>query len=122
MSGCSSFRSLERRFSFGDPIFLKNTLSPNGESRIIVYHYDNGATGYSRAFWAITPEKFQDYNLVEYELPDGYKTEGWTNENEIMISKWKPYYYIEEKVDIKTGDLFNGVKVKLVENSDDKKE
>jgi hypothetical protein len=122
LNGCFFFENVERRVSDENFIMLENVLSPNGKNRILIYQYDNGGFGYGRAFWAAVPSDFQNLNLVEYELPDGYKTEGWTSENELKISKWKPYYYIEKEVDIKTGDVFKGIKVKLVENTEDNRE
>ena len=116
MNGCAFFETIERRVSDENFIMLENTPSPNGKFRILIFQYDTGGFGYSRVFWAITPSEFENLNLVECELPDGYRTEGWTNENELLISKWKPYYYIEKEVDIETGEVFKDVKVRLIEN------
>jgi len=94
---------------------LENTPSPNKQYRILIYHYDIGAFGYSRAFWAVTPYSYNDLNLIDYELPDGYLTKGWSEQNELLVERWEPYYYREKIVELKTGDLFQGVRIKLVE-------
>lgn len=77
-SGCllSLFEEeAERRATDEHFILLGNEVAPDGKSRIIVYQYDTGAFGYSRVWWAITPESFQELNLVKFELPDGYIAE-----------------------------------------------
>lgn len=105
----------ERHITDSGFIMLENTLSPNQQNRILVYHYDIGATGYSRAFWAITPTDFQTLNLSPYELPDGYMAAGWSDEGELLVKKWEPYYYRQKFGELATGNFFKGVKVQLVE-------
>jgi hypothetical protein len=58
---------------------------------------------------------YSDLNLAEYELPDGYRTTAWSKQNEVLVEKWEPYYYRENLAELKTGDIFKGVKVRLVE-------
>lgn len=111
----------ERRASDQHFILLGNELAPDGMSRIITYQYDTGAFGYSRTWSAITPESFQELNLVKFELPDGYIAEGWSPENELLISKWIPYYFAEgevRKVELETGDKLHGRKIRIVERTE----
>jgi len=114
------FSETPRRVTDPDFIMLENTLSPNQQYRILIYHYDTGAFGYSRAWWAITPNLYQDIDLTEYELPDGYMTKGWSEQNEILVEKWELYYYRQKLGELKTGDIFQGVKVKLIETPNSK--
>jgi hypothetical protein len=95
----------------------RNTLSPNGRNRIVIYQHDNGALGYGRIFWSVTAENVNGIDLSRFTLPDGYRAEGWTADNELEVSKWQPYYGIRESREIRNGDLFNGVKVRMVENN-----
>jgi hypothetical protein len=94
-------------------VMLSDTISPNKKNKIIEYQFDHGGMGYSRVFWAIVPTDQEKFNLEEYLLPDGYKARGWTKENNALIEKWKPYYYKSEKVDLKSGDKFNGVTIQI---------
>jgi hypothetical protein len=109
------FSETPRQVTDPDFIMLENILSPNQQHRILIYHYDTGSFGCSRAWWAVTPNSFQDIDLTEYELPDGYMTKGWSEQNEILVEKWEPYYYRQKLGELKTDDIFQGVKVKLIE-------
>jgi hypothetical protein len=82
----------------------------------VIYQHDTGALGYGRVFWAVTPENLNGTDLTKFELPDGYRAEGWTDDGELEISKWKPYYGIRDSRDVNEGDLFNGIKVRIVKN------
>jgi len=92
-------------------VLISEKESPNDEYKIIEYQFDNGALGYSRLFWAIIPSNNTKIDLYKYLLPDGYKATAWTNENAAIIEKWEPYYYKSEELDLKSGDIFNGVKI-----------
>src|SRR5438105_2276742 len=94
----------ERRATDPDFILLENIVSANQQFRILVYHYDTGAFGYSRAFWAVTPLDYHKLNLADYELPDGYEAKGWSEQNELLVQKWEPYYYRQKLGELKTGD------------------
>jgi hypothetical protein len=54
------------------------------------------------------------FRAINYELPDGYTTNGWTVDDESIVEKWEPYYYRQKLCELKDGDIFNGVKVKMV--------
>lgn len=95
----------------------RNTVSPDGRSRIVIYQHDTGALGYGRVFWAVTPANVDSVDLTKFKLPDGYRAEGWTVENELKVSRWQPYYGIRDNREIREGDLFNGIEVKFVENN-----
>jgi hypothetical protein len=119
--GCSFVfaEKIERRARDEGFVMLRNELSPNGFHRLLIYQYDTGAFGYSRVWWAVTPENYSELDLVVYELPDGYLAKGWTMNGRLQISKWRPYYFTEgekETVSIQSGDSFRGVTVELVEN------
>src|SRR5216117_505550 len=49
--GCGSSA---RRSTDPDFILRVNSMSPNGELRLLEYQYDIGALGYSRTWWAVT--------------------------------------------------------------------
>jgi hypothetical protein len=104
----------QRHLTDNDCIVEENTLSPNKKFRLLIYRFDAGAFGDGRIFWAVTPADATNPNLVNYELPDGYQADGWTADNELIVKKWEPYYYREKLGELRTGDTFNGVKVKLV--------
>lgn len=95
----------------------RNEPSPNGNSRIVVYQHDTGALGYGRVIWTVTPANIDGLDLAKFKLPDAYRAEGWTNESDLQVSKWNPYYYLQDYRELRDGDFFNGVKVKLVENN-----
>lgn len=90
-------------------VMLENEPSQDGESRLLMFQYDTGAFGYSRVFWAVTPYDYTGLNLAKYTLPDGYKGVGWTEEGELIVEEWEPYYFVDRKRDLKTGDTFKGV-------------
>ena len=118
ITACDIFDKEERRVTDDAFIMMENTPSPDGQHRILVYQYDTGAFGYSRVWWAITPDEYRDLNLVDYEIPDGYKTVGWSNEGESLVIKWEPYYYRQKLGELNTGDVFKGVKVRLVQKNE----
>ncbi|ALJ00731.1 hypothetical protein [Rufibacter tibetensis] len=94
-------------------ILLTDSISPDKKHRIVEYQFDHGAHGYSRVFWAIAPTSKEKVNLRDYNLPDGYKSKGWTIGNEAVLEKWEPYYYKEEEVLLKSGDQYKGVTLQL---------
>ena len=97
-----------------DCIVMENMLSPNKKFRLLTYRFDAGAFGDGRVFWAVTPADAINPNLVNYELPDGYQTIGWTVDNELKVEKWEPYYRRQKLGELKDGDIFDGVKIKIV--------
>ena len=94
-------------------VLISEVTSNNKKFKIVEYHFDQGGLGYSRVFWAITPAENGKLNHGDYLLPDGYKALSWTGDNEALIEKWEPYYYKDEEVDLKTGDTFNDVKIRV---------
>jgi hypothetical protein len=96
-----------------DFVLISETESNNKKFKIVEYHFDHGAFDYSRTFWSITPTDNEKLNLGDYLLPDGYKAVSWSTDNEAVIEKWEPYYYKDKEVDLKTGDVFNGVKIRV---------
>lgn len=94
-------------------VLLTDSISPSGQFRYYEYQFDHGGYGYSRVFWAVTANTEEVLNLKEYNLPDGYRIIGWAGLNELQIEKWKPYYHIEEEVELKDGSIFKNVKLRL---------
>lgn len=103
-----------RRSTDKDFILLESEISSNQKSTLLVYQYDTGALGFSRKWWAVVPVKYDDKNLAEYELPDGYKAIGWADNGDLLVKKWEPYYYLDENIDLVTGDFLNGVRMKII--------
>ncbi len=119
--GCGSSA---RRSTDPDFILRVNSMSPNGELRLLEYQYDIGALGYSRTWWAVTPPRFEGLDLTPYEMPYGYMAVGWSPANELLVESWKPYYYSDCTLafsgitmqlctppTLSTGDLFQGARV-----------
>src|SRR5437773_12462978 len=84
--GCGSSA---RRSTDPDFILRVNSMSPNGELRLLEYQYDIGALGYSRTWWAVTPPRFEGLDLTPYEMPYGYMAVGWSPANELLVESWK---------------------------------
>ncbi len=118
ITACDIFDKEERRVTDDAFIMMEDIVSPDGQHRILVYQYDTGAFGYSRVWWTVTPNEYRDLNLADYEIPDGYKAVGWSNEGELLVSKWEPYYYRQKLGELNTGDVFMDVKVRLVQKSE----
>ena len=81
--GCGSSA---RRSTDPDFILRVNSMSPNGELRLLEYQYDIGALGYSRTWWAVTPPRFEGLDLTPYEMPYGYMAVGWSPANELLVT------------------------------------
>ncbi len=94
----------------------RNTLSPNGSFRIVIYQHDKGALGYGRVIWTVTPANLDRVDLTKFKLPDGYRTENWTKDSDLEISRWEPYYFLQDYRELRDGDSFHGVSVRLIEN------
>ena len=90
LAGCggNSRRSTDPNF-----ILRANSVSPNGERRLLEYQYDTGALGYSRTWWAVSPPEFEGLDLEQYEMPYGYMAVGWSPAGDLLVESWKPYYY-----------------------------
>lgn len=96
-------------------VLLANEMSPDQRHMALTYQYDQGALGFSRIWWAVAPKKFEDVNLADFELPDGYKISGWDEENgDLLVIKWEPYYDQEEYVDLSTENTLHGVHIRVV--------
>jgi hypothetical protein len=106
--------SARRRSTDPDFLLLERHPSPDNRFTLLVYRYDTGALGYSRVWWAVTPRNYEGVNLEPYELPDGYIAVGWAPTGELEVRPWTPYYYIQTKRTLKSGDEFRGVKVTLL--------
>lgn len=94
-------------------VLLKSQVSPNKKFQFFEYQFNNGGFGYSRVFWSVIKNDSTIFKLEKGLLPDGYKAIEWADGNELLIEKWEPYYHKDEEVELKFGDLVNGVKLKL---------
>ncbi len=66
-----------------DFIEISREYSPNKEKVILVYNYDTGAFGYSRAFTAILDANNLENNLLPNNLPDKYYNAKWLDNNTV---------------------------------------
>lgn len=96
-----------------DFILLSDQTSPNRRHRLLEYHFDHGAHGYSRIFWAIIPTNTDTtkIDLTDYILPDGYKAISWRSTGEAVIEKWEPYYSKDDGTVLNTGDMYLGIRI-----------
>ena len=92
-------------------VLLADSIAPDGSKKYFEYCFDHGVFGYSRVFWSVINSKDTNADLSEGLLPDGYKTVGWTNNRELIVEKWTPYYYKSDSVELKSGMQFNGTKI-----------
>lgn len=104
----------EHSLKEADFVLISESISPNKKHRYYEYQFDNGGFGYSRVFWAVIENKETEFDLEKGLIPDGFKIKGWTNENELILEKWKPYYEIK-KTELKSGTELNGVTITLAE-------
>ena len=95
-------------------VLISKSISPNKKHKYYEYQFDNGGFGYSRVFWSVIENNENKADLENGLIPDEFKIVGWTNENELILKKWKPYYGIN-KTELKNGIELNGVKITLTE-------
>lgn len=102
-----------------DPAFvlLESEPSPDGLHVRLAYKFDIGATGYSRLWWAVVPADHARVNLVEYELPAGFKATGWTGSGTLIVEAWDPYYFHDRRVELESGDILHGVTILMPERT-----
>ena len=102
-----------------DPAFvlLESEPSPDGLHVRLAYRFDIGATGYSRVWWAVVPADHAGINLVEHELPAGFKARGWTGSGSLIVEAWDPYYFHDRRVELKSGDTVHGVRILIPERA-----
>ena len=95
-------------------VLISESISPNKKHKYYEYQFDNGGFGYSRVFWSVVENNENTSDLEKGLIPDGFKIVGWTNENELILKKWEPYYEVK-KTELKKGIELNGVKITLTE-------
>ncbi len=95
-------------------IIYRDETSSDSTHRLISYQYNFGAAGETRMWWAVLPYECEGLELRGYDLPDGYKAIAWSDKNELLVQKWDPYYYMSDTVELNTGDIFKGVRIKIV--------
>lgn len=102
--------------SLADPniVLLRSQKAPNGTHEFYEYQFDNGGLGNSRVFWSVKTHESTSLNLEKGLLPDGYKIIDWTESNELLITKWTPYYSVDAEIELSDGDIINGVSLKLI--------
>ncbi|MDO1451866.1 hypothetical protein Q0590_36695 [Rhodocytophaga aerolata] len=101
-----------------DFVLISDSTSPDKKFIIVEYQFDHGGHGYSRLFWAITPLDYKTLDLSDYKLPDGYKAKGWNEDNSVLIEKWEPYYYKQESVNLKSGDVYKGISIRIINDKE----
>jgi len=97
-------------------ILIEEKISNNKTHKLITFKFHITGLGYSRIYWAIIPANYIVYerlDLSDYLLPEGYMGIGWSKDNELVIEEWRPYYYMGRNRNLKNGDIFKGVKIKL---------
>lgn len=95
-------------------VLISESISPNKNYKYYEYQFDNGGFGYSRVFWSVIENNENQIGLKKGLIPNGFKIIGWTNNSELILEKWEPYYYTET-TELKNGSELNGVKITLVE-------
>lgn len=100
-----------------DFVLLNKENSPNELFKYFEYQFDTGAFGYSRVFWSVIDADSKNPDLAKSLIPDGYKIKGWSENSELILEKWEPYYYKSEEVELSSGMEFLGVKI-IVLNED----
>lgn len=94
-------------------VHLDSKISPNKRFKFVEYRFDNGGFGYSRVFWSVIKNDPTINNIENGLLPDGYKAIEWTDDNELVIEKWEPYYYKDKEVELTDKNTINNIKIKL---------
>ncbi len=105
--------SIEHNLKHSNFVLLKSKISPNKKFQFYEYQFDNGGFGYSRVFWSVIKNDSTIFELEKGLLPDGYKVIEWTEDNELLIEKWQPYYYKDKEVELTDNQLINKAKIKL---------
>ena len=105
------FDVVEHYLTDSNLIVLVDSISPDSNFRYITYQFDNGGFGYSRVFWTAFRNTADTLNLANTKIPDGYKIKGWSENNELILEKWEPYYYKDMEVNYKTGSEFYGIRL-----------
>tara|TARA_R100001369_G_scaffold78416_1_gene108052 strand:- start:87 stop:800 length:714 start_codon:yes stop_codon:yes gene_type:complete len=105
----------EHSLKGADFVLISESISPNNKYIYYEYQFDNGGFGYSRVFWSVIENVENKNNLKKGLIPDGFKTTGWTNKNELILEKWKPYYNIKN-TELKSGTELNGVKINIADS------
>ena len=103
--------------SFKDPnlILILDSISPNQQFIYYKYKFDNGGFGYSKVFYSVMNKNEKDSELNAGIIPDGYKVDGWTPDNKLIITNDT----IDNNllIKLKTGDTINGSKIYLKTSS-----
>ena len=94
-------------------VLLNSEVSPDRKFKFYKYQFDNGGFGYSRVFWSVIKNDSTLTGLEIGLLPDGYKAIAWTDESNLIIEKWEPYYIVNLEVELTDHSKINGVRVKL---------
>jgi hypothetical protein len=94
-------------------VLISSSPSPDETYKYYEYQFDNGGFGYSRVFWTVIKNGSTEVELQNGLIPDGYKVIGWTNESELILEKWEPYYHVGEKIELEDGMKINKVKIIL---------
>ncbi len=94
-------------------VLISSSASPDETYKYYEYQFDNGGFGYSRVFWSVIKNGSTEVDLQKGLIPDRYKIIGWTNESELILEKWKPYYHVTNNLELEDGMKINKVKIIL---------
>ena len=94
---------------------LVESISPDKKYKYYEYQFDKGGLGYSRIFWSVIKNEKNITDLKKGLIPSGYKIVGWENNNELILTKWKPYYESKTNYILNQQAEFNGIKINIIE-------
>ena len=94
---------------------LVESISPDKKYKYYEYQFDKGGLGHSRIFWSVIKNEKNITDLKEGLIPSGYKIVGWENNNELILTKWKPYYESNTNYILNQQAEFNGIKINIIE-------
>jgi hypothetical protein len=99
-------------------LLIEEKKSNTGKYTLLIYKFHIAGLGYTRIYWAVLPCGHvgrEREDLSAYELPEGYMGIGWSENDELVIEEWRPYYFMGRNTVLKTGDMFKGVRIRLHE-------
>ncbi|WP_271855902.1 hypothetical protein [Patiriisocius marinus] len=96
-------------------IILTDSISPNKKHKYYEYQFDKGGLGYSRIFWSVIENNKKENDLGKGLIPEGYKIVGWSDKNELILSKWNPTSELKTVSELKNGTIINGMKINIAE-------
>lgn len=115
VSGIEESFKVEHALNESSIHILAESISPDQKYIYYEYQFDSGGLGYSRAFWSVIENTENRNNLEQGIIPDGYQIKGWMNNNQLILQKWEPYYYMDSQYELDSKSNFNGVEIIIEE-------